>query len=162
MILTAANLRDFFRDAILKAKQNQTVSLSESLEKYLVHLLCDFSRTERAFTKIEPETKHPTLLSLLTKAQETRPSQAIEIYRYMGDISLYWLGFFEATLKQRKISKDYYMVMGSQAYLNASQLIAVHSKGQQSALYHELSQKFHSLVSILQTINFKNTNNHIQ
>jgi hypothetical protein len=147
MLITAASMREYFREAITDARRKSRVELSEHAEAYLVDLLAEFARAENAFAGTD-RGERPTLALLLSRAQEADPSEALRIYKHMGDSSLYLTGFFAESVERELVSVDYYVQMGGSAYASVAGLMRT-SAATSSALFAELSDRFAALVELL-------------
>ena len=126
----STNLFVFFNDRIQEMMNLYSAFLSKDAEIYLSNLL-----VERAHSHEDcfPET----FVALYQHACEVSNSQAIQIYREMGDRALFVSGYFRQSLKRRLVGVDYYQHMGAMAYSAiASQS---HSFG---VLFAEMAQNF--------------------
>lgn len=150
MLIVAHSAQAYFREALLEAIRNANVVVSEPTQVYVVHLLNEFSRSERAFAGVDHGEK-PVLAHMLERAYGSDNREALRIFRHLGDTSLYLLGFFKESTKTRIVSDSYYKDMGAQAYSCASDLsraYAAHS----AAIFQELSENFSDLVRVLELI----------
>ena len=114
MLLSAGNLRDYFREALGNAMGEATVHLTPKCQLYLVNLLSEFSRAENVFSGTD-YGENPTLV-LMPSAQEAEPGEAVRLYKHLGDSSLYLSGFFTESVEGRAVSHEYYRSMGESAY----------------------------------------------
>lgn len=143
-------MEEFFRDAVGTALKRTGLSLSEQAESYVVRLLAEFSRSDRAFAGTE-RGEQPALATLFSRAQEAMPDEAVRIYRHMGDSSLYLSGFFTEAVQKKTVSVDYYVSMGGTAYASAAGLMRTHA-ARMAALFAELSERFEGLVELLHAV----------
>ena len=88
---------------------------------------------------------------LLCRAQEAEPSEAVRIYKHMGDSSLYLSGFFQEAVERTAVNVDYYMSMGGSAYASVAGLMRPMAASS-SALFAELSDRFCELVDLLAAV----------
>lgn len=147
MLVTASNMREYFREAVVTARQKTRVTMSEHAEAYVVHLLCEFARSENAWAGTDRGEK-PAMAVLLSRAQEADPGEAVRIYKHMGDSSLYLSGFFQESVERASVNVEYYVSMGESAYASVAGLMRPMA-ATSSALFAELSDRFHELVELL-------------
>ena len=145
MLVASASTRDFFRECLGQALRKHKVDLSETAQVYVVHLLSEFTRAENVYAGTDAGEK-PILVELLSRAQEAEPQEAVRIYKHMGDSSLYQAGFFKESVERS--GRDYYVSMGGSAYASVADLVRP-TAASTSALFHELSDRFESLVELL-------------
>lgn len=139
----------YFREALNEALRASSISISESAQAYVVYLLNEFSRSDKAFSGVN-HGEGPNLVILLERAFLANDREALEIYRHMGDTSLYLVGFFQGA-KNRVVSPSYYKDMGGMAYACASDLSRAY--GIKSAeIFSELSERFSDMVSLLESV----------
>jgi hypothetical protein len=138
----------YFREALCEALRCSKINISESTQAYVVYLLSEFSRTDKAFSGVD-HGEEINMVILLERAFLATDREALEIFRYMGDTSLYLVGFFGT--KNRLVSKSYYKDMGGMAYAYASDLSRAY--GIKSAdIFQELSERFPDMVLVLENI----------
>lgn len=147
MLVSSANMREYFREALGSALRKRPVDLSDTAQAYLVNLLADFGKTENVYAGTDKGEK-PTLVDLLARAQEAEPTEAVRIYKHMGDSSLYLSGFFTDAVEKDLCGVEYYVSMGGSAYRSVAGLIRP-TAATSSALFDELSDKFKELVDLL-------------
>ena len=148
-ILSSQSLRDFFRDLLSRAIENQRASVQPFTELYLVNLLHEFLSSEALYVQAEDGTWQQKPLAFLLKdaLEEAGPSR-VRLLRRLGDTSLFISGFFPDSLARRSslVDVDYYIAMGGRAY----DAVARHAL--ESSLWEELSDKFRLLVDILNEV----------
>jgi hypothetical protein len=148
-ILTSQSLRDFFRDLLTRAIENQRASVQPFTELYLVNLLHEFLASEALYVQAEDGSWQQKPLAFLLKdaLQEAGPSR-VRLLKRLGDTSLFISGFFPDSLARRSslVDVDYYIAMGGRAY----DAVARHAT--ESSLWEELSDKFRLLVDILNEV----------
>jgi len=155
MLIAAQNVSEFFREALTDSLKRKSISISREAEVYLVNLLAEFMRSEKAYAGIEFGDK-PALATLFGRAQEAEKSESLSIFKYLGDSSLYFISFFEESKERQHVGASYYIGMGKSAYQSASALIR-DSSATSAALFAELGDRFSDLVSVLQDADtFKN------
>lgn len=139
MIESHVDVRLYFRERLQEALRTRAVETQERTEFYLVNLLSSFAVSP------DEEVLSLPLVKLLSEAMEAETQlERIRRFRDLGDSALYILGFFADHLEHRRISRDYVVTMGGQAYLNAGQLVQ-RGDGMLSEVYEELARKFDTL-----------------
>jgi hypothetical protein len=145
--MLVASMRDYFREALTTSLHKHGTSLSETAQVYVVNLLTEFARSEHAFAGSERGEK-TVLADLLVRASDAEPSEALRIYKHMGDSSLVLSGFFPDSVEKAAISVDYYVSVGGQAYDRVASLMRP-TAAVSSALFAELAARFGDLVELL-------------
>jgi hypothetical protein len=148
-ILTSQSLRDFFRDLLTRAIENQRASVQPFTELYLVNLLNEFLASEALYVQAEDGSwQQKPLAFLLKEALEEAGPSRVRLLKRLGDTSLFISGFFPDSLARRSslVDVDYYIAMGGRAY----DAVARHAS--ESSLWEELSDKFRLLVDILNEV----------
>lgn len=142
---------EFFREKITTAAANQKLSISDDVEFYLVKLLCDFIAPGRLET-VEGELNalETPLALMLKQAIEAPPAHKLRIYKYLGDTSLYFAGFFQDYFNRKAFDIDYYITLGSTAYENVSAIMRdQHNDEHFRATYRKMATEFHKLVELV-------------
>jgi hypothetical protein len=139
----------YFREALAEALRSYKIAVSESTQAYVVYLLNEFSRADRAFSGID-HGQEINMVLLLERAFLAKDREALEIYRHMGDTSLYLVGFFNGA-SNRMVSASYYKDMGGMAYACASDLSKAYGI-KSAAIFQELSEKFSDMVLVLESV----------
>lgn len=148
-ILSTQGIRDFFRDLLTRAIENQRARVQPFTELYLVNLLHEFLASEALYVQAEDGTWHQKPLALLLKeALEEEGPARVRLLRRLGDTSLFISGFFPDSLGRRSslIDVDYYISMGGRAY----DAVARHAL--ERSLWEELADKFRLLVDLLNEV----------
>lgn len=146
--------QDYFRELILEALNKQKLATQPETEFYLVNLLNQFMTTDRLYARSPEGEVRDEPLALLVKEALEQPQVSIqkELFRHIGDVSLYTAGFFQDSLNRKLVDVDYYIDMGGAAYKHA----AVRAdESIMKALYQELAEKFGSFVDVLARISDK-------
>lgn len=154
MLIIAQSTQAYFQEILLKAIAKSNIVITEESQAYLVHLLNEFSRSDRAFAGVDHGEK-PILVDMLERAYDAEEREALRIFRHLGDTSLYLLGFFKEFNKTGIVSDNYYRDMGAQAYYQASSLSRAYA-AQNAALFQELSDNFPNLVKLLELMAHSN------
>ncbi|HET7788634.1 MAG TPA: hypothetical protein VFL36_21850 [Myxococcales bacterium] len=148
-ILSSQSIRDFFRELLTSAIENQRARVQPFTELYLVNLLHEFLASEALYVQAEDGTLQQRPLAFLLKEalEEAGPSR-LRLLRRLGDTSLFVSGFFPDSLARRSslVDVDYYIAMGGRAY----DAVARHAL--ESSLWEELSEKFRLLVDLLNEV----------
>lgn len=150
MLVLAHSVQAYFREALVSAMRKSNLQFTESAQVYVVHLLNEFSRSERAFAGSDPGDSS-TVIELLERALLADDHEALRIYRHLGDTSLYLLGFFKESKRDKMVSMTYYMDMGANAYSSASDLSRAYAINS-AVLFQELSERFADMVTVMESI----------
>ena len=148
-ILSAQSIRDFFRDLLARAIENQRAQVQPFTELYLVNLLHEFLASEALYVQSDDGTwQQKPLAFLLKEALEEAGPARLRLLRRLGDTSLFISGFFPDSLVRRSslVDVDYYIAMGGRAY------DAVARHAMERSLWEELADKFRLLVDLLNEV----------
>jgi hypothetical protein len=155
MLVKARSTQSYFREALDASLRKSSIIVTETAQVYVVHLLHDFSRSEVAFAGTDYGEKVSVAL-MLERGLTADNTEALKIYKHLGDTCLYTLGFFGEAAKKRLSSLRYYKDMGSQAYGHAASLARPHH----APLFNELAERFNDMVVLVEYIaNYKNSSN---
>ena len=132
---------EHFKEKITNASKNLNLSISTDIEFYLVTLLCDFIKPSE-----ELELDMPLAIRLKS-AIESKAEDRTKKLKWLGDTSLYLAGFFQDFFNKKTYDVDYYITMGSSAYLNISEECDRNPK-----IYRDLSDKFSKLVEVVASV----------
>ncbi len=148
-ILSAQGIRDFFRELVSRAIENQRAQVQPFTELYLVNLLHEFLSAEALYVQADDGSWQQKPLALLLKEalEEAGPAR-VRLLRRLGDTSLFISGFFPDSLARRSslVDVDYYIAMGGRAY----DAVARHAL--ERSLWEELADKFRLLVDLLNEV----------
>jgi hypothetical protein len=148
-VLSPQSLREFFRDLLQRALENQRARVQPFTELYLVNLLHEFLMSEALYVQADDGTwQQKPLAFLLKEALEEAGPARVHLLRRLGDTSLFVSGFFPDSLARRSsmVDVDYYIAMGGRAY------DAVGVLGGHRDLWAELSSRFRLLVDLLNEV----------
>ena len=148
-ILSSQSIRDFFRDLLARAIENQRAQVQPFTELYLVNLLHEFLAAEALYVQSEDGTwQQKPLAFLLKEALDEAGPTRLRLLRRLGDTSLFISGFFPDSLARRSslVDVDYYIAMGGRAY------DAVARHAMERSLWEELADKFRLLVDLLNEV----------
>ena len=143
--------QEFFREKVSEAAAKQKVEIPDDVEFYIVNLLCDFIAPGKLDTLFGEIGALETPLALMLKqALEAPPAQRLRIYKYLGDTSLYFAGFFQDFFNRKAFDINYYISLGSSAYDHVSHLMRdQHADDHFTSMYGTLADKFRSLVEVV-------------
>lgn len=144
-MLISGSMREYFREALGTALKRSSLRLTDTAQVYLVNLLVEFMRAENVYAGTDKGEK-PVLADLFSRARDAEPTEAVRIYKHMGDSSLYLTGFFTEAVEN--VGVDYYVSMGGSAYASVAGLMRP-TAATSSALFAELSDRFRELVDLL-------------
>jgi len=144
------NTLEFFHKHVKKSIKNQNIEITEISEHYLVHLLADFTLTQKAFN-LKRKDDRPLAL-IYHQAQFETANNKIKIFKDLGDFSLFITGFFPDSLNRKVNDVDYYISLGKSAYENLSAIFGKNHMSDFTFLYYELAKKFVSIAGILAEI----------
>ena len=148
-ILSSQSVREFFRDLLTRAIENQRASVQPFTELYLVNLLHEFLLAETLYVQApDGSWQQKPLAFLLKEALDEEGPARVQMLRRLGDTSLFVSGFFPDSLARRSsmVDVDYYIAMGGRAY----DAVARHAF--ERRLWDELSEKFRLLVDLLNEV----------
>src|SRR3990167_9998331 len=147
-IVTHIKVDSYFYELIDASLITNNIKLKEDSEAYLISVFTDFLKQEQInlFCGTE-DFGFPSLFSLYKNAQ-TSPSISFNEYRNLGDMSLFIASFFRNYIFRRHSlnNLEYYVDMGSNAYLKASRM--THNQSFNSIL-GELALNFKSIKEAL-------------
>src|SRR5437879_80600 len=118
MLVKAHSMQAYFREALDASLRQSSINVTEMAQVYVVHFLNDFSRSEVAFAGTDYGEKI-SVVHMLERGLVAENSEALQIYKHLGDTCLYTLGFFREAAIKRLASQRYYYDMGAQAYRQA-------------------------------------------
>lgn len=149
-IQTAKNTLEFFHKHVRNSIKNQHIKITEISEHYLVHLLADFTLTQKAF-RLTGNDNRPLAL-IYHQAQFETANNKIKIFKELGDFSLFITGFLPDSLNRKVTDVDYYISLGRSAYENLSTILEQTHKSDFNLLFLELAEKFVAVTDILAEI----------
>ena len=144
--------KNSFKDYIYKELDLASSSLSLPVKNYLVDLLYLYLSSDQFFERKEGQTKsyECTLVDLYKKSQNSNSQEKIYFFKKMGDLSLFFSGFFRSAVKRKLVHISYYEQMGQSAYSTLSTFY-----GSKPNVFYELSKNFKNLSQILFSIQKK-------
>ncbi len=161
-VITSTSVGDFFHGALSSALSNQNIDAKPDTVHYVVHLLTQFSRSDRLYEK----TEHgyglkPLAMIYADVVYSTDPGERRDALRRLGDVALFISGLFSHSLSRKLVDVDYYVAMGGNAYGQLSDTGTLGAQRRElSSVFCELSEKFTDFVDALaevgQDANFSN------
>lgn len=152
-LLAVSDVREFFREALQCALEQQRLQVKDHTEHYVVNLLAMFARTEALFEPGPDGTRLKPLALLLAEAVETQDDERrFRTLQRLGDVALFVAGFLANGFPRRLVDIDYHIAMGGRAY---GALAQTSRRGPRRALanvFAELEDKFQPLVDALNDI----------
>jgi len=149
-IQTEKNTLEFFYKHVRNSIKNQHIKITEISEHYLVHLLADFTLTQKAF-RLTGNDNRPLAL-IYHQAQFETANNKINIFKELGDFYLFITGFLPDSLNRKVTDVDYYISLGRSAYENLSTILEQTHKSDFNLLFLELAEKFVAVTDILAEI----------
>jgi hypothetical protein len=149
-VLAVANLTEYFREALHGALAHQHVAVEDQTEQYVVNLLTLFARAEHVYAGTPSGPRMPPLAPLFAAALEAAtPAEREHALQRLGDLSLFFAGFFAHGFARRLVDIDYHIAMGGRAYGTLAQSLARTRHRALAQVYAELAAKFQPLVDAL-------------
>lgn len=153
--LVFVTVEEHFKEVVQEAVNQKKVSTHPQVESYLVYLLKHYvdSRNFHAPLKDDGVEKPPdTFAEMYLQAINAETPKNKELMRIVGERSLYLTGFFSDSLQKKIVDVDYYLDIGSAAYLNLSYWT---KEDTMAFVYQTISKQFLELVSIFNYISEK-------
>jgi hypothetical protein len=153
-VVAVSNLRDFFRESINSAIDNQHVDVNPHTSHYVVNLLTIFARSENFYDAQDEHCGVRPLALMMADAvdAESQEKRSSSLQR-IGDVALFTAGFFADSLAHRPVDIDYYIHMGGSAYGSLSDEIKGTTRGRALVdVFREMARKFQSLVDVLNEV----------
>ncbi|HNP62290.1 MAG TPA: hypothetical protein PKH39_00060 [Woeseiaceae bacterium] len=153
-VVAVANLRDFFRESINTAIDNQNVDVNPHTSHYVVNLLTLFARSENFYDESDEHCGvRPLALMMADAADADSQEKRSSSLQRIGDVALFTAGFFADSLAYRPVDIDYYVRMGGSAYGSLSDEIKGTTRGMALVdVFREMARKFQSLVDVLNEV----------
>ncbi|MFQ5548838.1 MAG: hypothetical protein ACE5FV_11130 [Woeseia sp.] len=153
-VVQVHDLRDYFRESIDAAIDNQGVDVDPHAAHYVVNLLTLFARSEDLFEEHgEAYGLRPLALMMADAAEASSAVERTFSLQRIGDVALFVAGFFADSLAHKLVDLDYYIYMGGTAYGSLSDEIRGTARGRVLAdVYRELAAKFQIVVDVLNEV----------
>ena len=153
-ILPVANLKEFYRDVLVRERVVQRVAVEDQTEHYVVNLLTLFADADALYER-EPNGKArlKPLVVMLGEALEAPTAEAkCRGLQRLGDVSLFIAGFFSAGFARKLVDVDYHIAMGGRAYGTLAESVPPARGRTLRQVFGELAAKFVPLVDALNEI----------
>ena len=153
-VLTVANLREYFHDALQGALAHQHVAVEDQTEHYVVNLLTLFSRSEQLFehTRRTACGSSRWCRCCPMHSRHRRAQERERGLQRLGDVSLFIAGFFAHSFARKLIDIDYHIAMGGRAYGTLAGGLCRGRRQVLGRVFAELAAKFQPLVDALNEI----------
>ncbi|MFQ6006355.1 MAG: hypothetical protein ACE5OQ_12720 [Woeseia sp.] len=153
-VVQVHDLRDYFRESIDAAIDNQGVDVDPHAAHYVVNLLTLFARSEDLFEDHgDAYGLRPLALMMADAAEASSAMERTFSLQRIGDVALFVAGFFADSLAHKLVDLDYYIYMGGTAYGSLSDEIRGTARGRVLAdVYRELAAKFQIVVDVLNEV----------
>lgn len=149
-VITAPDVREYFRDQVHSALENQHVEVDTQTTNYLVNLLTTFVDSKQLFEQSEdgPELR-PLALHYLDAVGAPNSESSGAALKKLGDVALFISGVFSGSLNRKVVDVDYYIAMGCAAYGRLHELMVGLRAQSVASVFAELAAKFPALVDVL-------------
>ncbi|PIR20852.1 MAG: hypothetical protein COV45_04660 [Deltaproteobacteria bacterium CG11_big_fil_rev_8_21_14_0_20_47_16] len=149
-VVENSSLLSFFRDLVRRAIVKHKISLTEDSEFYIVNLLSELKKTDKAFDCVGGQPEDTPLALLLERAVHGDTATRVRTLKFLGDNALFVAGIFPERATRRFKTLDYYIRMGGGAYLT----LASSMPGQRgfSEVFEEMGIKFRHLVDVVNDV----------
>mgnify|MGYP001314903151 CR=1 FL=1 len=152
-LLTVPDIREFFREALSTALEQQHLQVKDHTEHYVVNMLAMFARSEALFEPGPDGARLKPLAMLLAEAVETQDDERrFRTLQRLGDVALFVSGFLANGFPRRLVDIDYHIAMGGRAYGALAQTPQRGPRRALAAVFAELEDKFQPLVDALNDI----------
>lgn len=147
--------QEYFRELVTTAMRKQRIQARPETEFYVVNLLNQFITTDTLYQRDERGQAKDEPLALMIKdaLENPSPRHQANLFRKVGDISLYIAGFFQDSLRRKLVDVDYYIEMGGTAYQAAAKRIDDARRG----VLGELAEQFAGWVDVLAEVGDRTT-----
>lgn len=147
---------EHFAELLKEACVEKNVRLLPRSEAYLIQLLHHYIDSKNLFSPFQQTEVHEkipdTFAEIYLHALNSSEPKNKEIMRVLAERSLYLSGFFGDSLNQRMVDLDYYMNIGSAAYLN---LAGWTKESNTAEIYYLLAKRFEDHAGLLSYISEK-------
>ncbi|MEW5978283.1 MAG: hypothetical protein AB1898_21005 [Acidobacteriota bacterium] len=109
-------VRQMFHTLTERALEQSHLS-DQEIHCYLSNLLVEFLYVENLY-KVKDETgrRLEYVIDMLSRAEDAGSAEKKEVYKHVGDFSLFILGLFPESLHRRRINANYYAAQGRRSY----------------------------------------------
>ena len=152
-VVPVKDLKEFFRDALQGAMGHQQLKVDDHTEHYVVNLLTLFARAEALHEDAPARGAHRPLAVLLADANEAPTAEGrCRALQRLGDVSLFFAGFFAGSFARKLVDVDYHIAMGGRAYGTLADTMTRGPRRALGQVFGELAAKFQPLVDALNEI----------
>ncbi len=153
-VVAIRDLREFFRESVDCALNNQRIAVDDHTAHYVVNLLTLYSRSEELYEKTPAGYGLKPLAFMLADALESETGEERNVtLQRLGDVSLFVSGILAGSFARKIIDIDYYISMGGTAYDSLSDGVRGSVRGRAIAdVFRELAAKFQNIVEVLNEI----------
>ncbi len=153
-VVPVPSLLDYFRTSIEDVIADQGVVVEPQATHYVVNLLTLYSRSEELYDDDCEARYHKPLALMLADAEDANSAEERNnTLQRIGDVALFFAGFFADSLATHVVDLDYYVHMGGSAYGSLSEKIRGTFRGNAFAeTYSELAAKFQVFVDVLNEV----------
>lgn len=155
-VIANSSVRSYFYETFNNALIHQKKYLNPETTIYIVNLLTNFSKTEKAFSVSQQEFGLKPLAFIYADAvhSETKKEKFLH-YKYLGDITLFISGIYYLSLNRSLVDVDYYIGMGENAYQTLGSADHFYENSAFQLIFSELSQQFLAVVELLNEISYE-------
>ena len=135
--------------ALTERGSQQSQLSDQEIHKYLSNLLVDFIHVDHLYKVRDGDGKRlEYIVDLLQKMDEHGEVDKKDIYKHVGDFSLFILGLFPESLSRGKrcISRNYYADQGRRSYMILSE---IYNFQPTFVIFRKLSEQFENCVHTL-------------
>ena len=149
-VVPVTDLREFFRDALQGAMGHQHLKVDDHTEHYVVNLLTLFARAEALHVEPGSRAAHRPLAALLAEAHDAPTTEGrCRALQRLGDVSLFFAGFFAGSFARKLVDVDYHVAMGGRAYGTLAESLTRGPRRALGQVFGELAAKFQPMVDAL-------------
>ena len=152
-LVAISDVREFFREALTTALEQQQLRVRDHTEHYVVNLLAMFAHTDALFEPGPGGARLKPLAVLLADALGTQDDELrFRTLQRLGDVALFVAGFLANGFPRRLVDIDYHIAMGGRAYGALARSQRRGPRRVLAAVFAELEDKFQPLVDALNDI----------
>lgn len=146
--------KEFFHDLVKDGVRKKNIKPIPQVINYLVNLLVNFVKADQLYKEDENgKRSKETLAEIYLRALNTeKGKEKIELFKKLGDTSLYISGFFGDSLSRKIVDLDYYIAMGEIAYKNLGVFV---TNNLSRNVYKNMSYHFPIYVDVLTYVSQK-------
>ena len=151
-----AHPQEYFYELFTAALSRSRLKPRPETEIYLLQLLNQFISTDNLYARgSDGEYKDEPLALQIREAMEAPDgSTQRNLFRHVGDVSLYRAGFFQASLNRKIVDLNYYIDMGGAAY---RQVAMRAEEDERRRVFEELAHRFAAFVDVLAEMSSQTT-----